>query len=327
MKKFLKIYWLIVKIFALLIAADFLFTVALCTFHNMIETGNNSNYRSPKQPFKYNYCLEDTEYLLYGITQDEFVTRLAELLAQDTVAHYGISSFKHHVKSDVDMVPDQGRVLVDTVVVERQPVAQKSSHREDHPLFLEFPDVFIVDTTVHQSRVPSLGLRQFDGIVPSSFDDNDIDTLSVGTFFFVENETGPLCYCFSFFVPQDSIGCSHFTSRYTDRGNKSYEGKVLMSVVVVDEQPLRLLLGRNYEVRAQNTAPADYFARHYLDPICQYDRQRFKNACYSWLNYYTLSDKSLGHFYFLIMLIPVLIFFVLLGIPVQLLYNHEQRNQ
>ena len=308
MDKFLKIYWTVVKIFALFVVLEVICIIALATIYNVIDGTNRQRYDHPTQPFKYNYSVDDTEYLLLGITQKEFVSKFADLLAQDTVAHYGISTFKHHVKTDFDTLARNGRALTETVIVEK-PLEQQKTHSENNnQLLIGFPDVFIVDTTVHQSRIPSIGYRKFEGLIPSDFDDNDIDTLSVGSFLFVENKKGPLCYCFSFFVPFDSVGAVNkyaHDCNFTDRGNKGYEGKFLMSVTVVDDQPLRLLFGRS-----QDSMVEDYIARHYLDRICQYDRQASKNAFFSRLD--DIMDSDLLYDYFFFVFIPsILLLFIL----------------
>lgn len=326
MEKFMKVYWAVVKFFAIFVAFEVLCIIALSTICNLIDGTNRTQYEHPAQPFKYNYSVDDTEYLLLGITQKEFVSKFADLLAQDTVAHYGISTFKHHVKSDVDSVAGNGRVLTETVTVEKSQVKQETKHQNNNLLLNDFPDVFIVDTTVHQSRIPSLGYRISEGLIPSDFDDNDIDTLSVGTFLFVENKTGPLCYCFSFFVPFDSVGAVNKYSHkcnFTDRGNKAYEGKFLMSVTVVDDQPLRLLLGRT-----QDSMVEKYIARHYLDRICQYDRQSTKNAFYSKLDD-IMGSYFLSNYFYLIFIpsIPLLIILLLLGLLLQLIKRIVMRNQ
>ena len=313
MKKFIKIYWTIVKFFAIFLALEVFCIFALATIFGVIDGTNRMQYDHPTQPFKYNYSVDDTEYLLLGITQKEFVSKFADLLAQDTVAHYGISTFKHHVKSDVDTVIGNGRVITETVIVKKPQVKQETKHQNNNLLLNDFPDVFIVDTTVHQSRIPSIGYRISEGLIPSDFDDNDIDTLSVGAFLFIENKTGPLCYCFSFFVPFDSVGAENeyvHHCHFTDRGNKSYEGKFLMSVTVVDDQPLRLLFGRTQDSKVE-----DYIVRHYLDRICQYDRQSSKNAFYSKLD--DINSSALLYEYFFFVFIPsfpLLIIFGLVGL-------------
>ena len=55
MEKFMKVYWAVVKFFAIFVALEVLCIIALSTICNLIDGTNRTQYEHPAQPFKYNY--------------------------------------------------------------------------------------------------------------------------------------------------------------------------------------------------------------------------------------------------------------------------------
>ena len=131
-----------------------------------------------------------------------------------------------------------------------------------------------------------------------------IDTMTVE---FREDRAGTN-YCFySFFVPFDNdqvklSGNFFYSSSSLEKEYKEYDGKLKLSVTVLDTRPIRVLFFRcwDYDEQRLQEKAQKYFTEHYLDSVCQYNTQDTRNSFFFLLNWCYI------HLYYVVLLIPIL---------------------
>lgn len=198
----------IAKYSAIIFAVSVVFSVIYLIIDAIDKDYESGFYK----PFRQTYCLNDTEYILQDITQEEFVLKLEELITADSAACYAIA----------------------------------------------------------QTGV--------------------VDTMTVNASFLGDNnarDQGPLCYTVVFFVPFNSKQHANLKllndfSMNDDNFNQ-YPGKYRLILKIIDTEPLRLILprgvgfGYSQDIKYVNK----YVRDNYLNKICKYDRQPFKNFVFT----------------------------------------------
>ena len=116
-----------------------------------------------------------------------------------------------------------------------------------------------------------------------------IDTMTVE---FRVDSSGTNYSVITFFVPFDNdqvklSGNFFFNSHILEENYKLYDGKLKLSVMVLDTQPIRVLFFRcwDYDEQRLQEKAQKYFREHYLDSVCQYDTQDTRNSFFFLLNW------------------------------------------
>lgn len=221
----------------------FLISVVLFTLYMILYDINLRYNEGNFKPYRQIYCLDNNEYLLTGISQEEFVLKLDSLIKMNPSACYA-----------------------------------KNKRGE-------------IDTMTINSKL--LGVNQ-------------------------ALNQGPLCYTVTFFVPFDNNKLYSIPKLFNDFTInddyfKYYPDKYKYTVSIVDTEPLRLLLPRGVGFGNAIGEVNQYFRERYLNKICEYDRQYFKNFLMESINwsmvvlYYSFSLLAIAVIWIIVWLIYNLI--------------------